>query len=218
VSAEVAERSLFALGYVHLQRRSLQSAILRLDQAMREYPSSRELNQARFSLAECFRLLAQQAADSRDEAALAATREFSQKQYKDYLGKAASQYQELADALCARAARRPLATEEEERYRLAAFASAQCRFLLGQFEEACKLYEGLAARYHDQAESLHALAGIAQCWSARNDNKRAMSIVQALEKALRELDDSKFSKESGAWDREKWQVWIRDFSKSLVRQ
>jgi hypothetical protein len=215
VNADIAEKSLFVLGYVHLKRRSLQSAILRLEQAMREYPASAEMNQARFDLAECFRLLAQQAADSRDEAILAATRDFNHKQFKEYLGKAAGQYQELADDLSTRAARQLLTPDEEERYRLAAFASAQCRFLLGRFEESCKLYEGLAARYHDQAEELHALAGIAQCWWAKNDNKKAASAVQSLEKALRELDDSRFSKEPGAWDRKKWQAWIKETSRPV---
>jgi tetratricopeptide (TPR) repeat protein len=217
VGAEIAEKSLFALGAVHLQRRSLQSAILRLEQAMREYPNGTEMNQARYDLADCFRLVAQQAADSRDEATLPATRDYSNKQFRENLGKAAGQYQELADALSARATKQALTKDEEERYRLAAFASAQCRFLLGQFDEACKLYEGLSARYHDRSECLHALAGVAQCWWGRNDNKKAAIAVQALEKALRELDDTKFPNDPGAWDRKKWEAWIKEKAKPMAQ-
>src|SRR5260370_5538295 len=85
VDKDTRQKSLFALGNVHLQRRNLPSAILRLEQALREFPESVEVNQARFQLAECFRLQARQAAETRDEAILPATREFSEKQFREYL-------------------------------------------------------------------------------------------------------------------------------------
>src|SRR5260370_38214088 len=85
VDKETRQKSLLALGNVHLQRRNLPSAILRLEQALREFPESVEENQTRFQLAECFRLQARQAAETRDEAILPAPREFSEKQFREYL-------------------------------------------------------------------------------------------------------------------------------------
>jgi tetratricopeptide (TPR) repeat protein len=215
VDEETARRSLFALGDVHLQRRSLQNAILRLEQAMHEYPKSIEMNQARYQLAECFRLQAEEAFQGSKAAKLPESREFYLKQHREYLEKAANKYQELADDLGARSRGQSLTKEEEEVYWIAAFNSAHGCYLLGQYEKACKLFEGLAARFHDRLESLDALAWVARCWLAKSDSAKGMEAVKRLETALRELDDAKFSKEPGAVDRKKWEAWVKEAYKTM---
>jgi tetratricopeptide (TPR) repeat protein len=211
------EKTLFALGSVHLQCHAYQNAVRRLEKALKDYPDNAEASQARFQLAECFRLLADEAATNRDEAKLKESAAYYDKQYQGFLLEAANKYQELADVLSSRPNEKPLTKDEEELLRISAFASAKGRFYLGNYDESRRLYEGLAARYHHQVESLHALHGVAKCSWSKNDNKKAREALGALQTALNGLDDKDFPKEPGAWDRKKWQAWIDERSKPLPK-
>jgi hypothetical protein len=214
---DTKEKTLFALGNVHFQRHAYQNAICRLEKAVKDFPDNEDANRARFQMAESFRLLAEEAATNRDEAKLKESAAYYDKQYQGFLLDAANKYQELADVLSSRTNEKPLSKDEQDLLRVSAFASAQSRFYLGNYDESRRLYEGLAARYHHQIEALHALAGVAQCCWSKNDNKTARETLDAIQKALNDLNDKDFPKESGSWDRKKWQAWIDDRSKPLPK-
>src|SRR5262249_8609050 len=161
-------------------------------------------NPARFQMAESSRLLAEEAATNRDEAKLKESAVYYDKQYQGFLLEAANKYQELADVLASRPSEKPLTKEEQELLRASAFASAQSRVYLANSDEARALYKSLAARYHHQVESLHALAGVAQCYWSKNDNKGARETLDAIQAALNDLNDKDFPNEPGTWDRKKW--------------
>ena len=217
VDPETRQKSLFLLGDVHLQRHSLQSAILTLEQALHDHPEGSEALQAQFQLAECYRLLAIEAAQFRDESKQVETRKFSEKQFREYLSKAAAKYQELADALAESAKVRALTKEEEEVFRVAAFTAARSRFNLAEYEEAGRLYDGLAVRYRDKIDSLEALVGVARCARARNDEKRAAAAIVLMKQTLDALPDDQFPQDPEAWDRKKWQAWINQAMKQTPR-
>jgi TolA-binding protein len=217
VDAETRQKSLFMLGDVHLQRHCLQSAIFRLEQALRDHPVGREAIQAQFQLAECYRLLAIEAAQSRDESKLVETRKFSEKQFREYLSKAAAKYQELADTLADHAKTRALTKDEEELFRVAAFTAARSHFNLSEYEEAGRLYDGLAVRYRDKIDSLEALVGVARCARATNDEKKAAAAIALLKQTLDALPDDQFTQDPEAWDRKKWQAWVNQAMKQTSR-
>jgi tetratricopeptide (TPR) repeat protein len=217
IDPQTKEKTYFALGNVHLQRRAFQNAVRRLEKALKNYPENPQANQARFQLAECFRLLADEAATNRDEAKLKESAVYYDKQYQSFLLEAANKYQELADVLSSQPNELPLTKGEQELMRVSAFASAQSRYYLGNYDESRRLYEGLAARYHHRIESLHALAGVAQCSWSKSDSEKAREALAALQAALNELPDKEFPMEPGAWDRKKWQAWINERSKPLPK-
>lgn len=213
--AEAQENSLYELGSLLFRRRNYRMSSFRLEEALHLFPHSPRTVLARFHLAECYRSLAAQESQNirlPERTSPDALAHF-QKQYRIWLEKASQGYEELARIIVERQAAMPLTTEDEAILRQASFAAAESRSNLGQYNEAIRLYEPLVTRYRDRVETLHALAGIAQCWWRQGAMDQAKATVQLIRNAMKELDDSAFNQPSSQWSRQEWEKWLAEVSK-----
>src|SRR5262249_22174644 len=153
---EAQEKCLFALSNLLFQRRKYALAIMRLEEALSAYPDGADSVRARFQLAECHRLQAEQ-----EERALASGETMSQlaKDHHEMLRRkhledAVVNYLELQEALTRRQQAAPLRLEEENYLRQVLFLLPFCRSNQGDYNEALRAYNELSRRYTNKPESL----------------------------------------------------------------
>lgn len=212
---ESQEQSLYELGSLLFRRRNYRMGSFRLEEALATFPSCARATTARFQLAECYRNLAAQESHNirLPERTSSDAMAHFQKQYRLWMEKAAEGYEELARVLTARHASGPLPPDDEAILRQASFAAAEARSNLGQYNEAIRLYEPLVTRYQRRVESLHALAGIAQCHWRQGAMEPARQTVEKVRATLQEIDDAAFNEASSQWSRQEWEKWLAEVSK-----
>ncbi len=213
--ADALERTLFELGDLMCKRHNYRLAAERLHEALHLYPASPRVQHGRFLLAECYRNLALQEGQNLrlSERMTPATEEHYQKQYRDWLEKAALAYEELTRTLGGRLAAGPLPADEESLYRQASFSAAECRFNRGEYQAAVALYMPLVARYHHRIEGLQARAGIIQCCFAQGQPDEARKALDGIRALLKEMDESAFKNAPGGWTKADWEKWLATASK-----
>ena len=197
---EAMEKSLFAYGSLLFRRRDYQAyqqAQARLEEAVAKFPQSPSAVRGRFELAEACRLLAaEEARRAQDGNLEKRTREHHLEKERQLLRKAVEQYAAL-DPYTRGVAGSPLSAGEQTR---ALFDLAECRFRLGEYATALRLYDGLAGRYKGRPERLVALGGKARCYAANKDDIRFQEQLEEIRRALPTLD---------AESRRRWEAWLR---------
>jgi RNA polymerase sigma factor (sigma-70 family) len=103
--------------------------------------------------------------------------------------------------------RRP--PEEEAMARQAAFAVAECRFELGQYNEALRQYNALANGPRE-VDTLIALRGVWQCYSVKLETEQAKRTLDRIGTALREMPDAGFDNCREINTRRWWEEWLRE--------
>jgi tetratricopeptide (TPR) repeat protein len=213
--AEALEWTLFELGDLMCKRHNYRIAAERLHEALRQYPASPRVPHGRFLLAECYRNLALEEGQNLrlSERMTRTTEEHYQKQYRDWLEKAALSYEELTRTLGGRLAAGPLSADEESLYRQASFSAAECRFNRGEYRAAVAMYAPLVVRYHHRIEGLQARAGIVQCYFAQGQPDEARKTLDGIQSVLKEMDESAFKNSPGGWTKADWEKWLATASK-----
>src|SRR5262249_3970341 len=156
--AEAKETTLFTLGDLYSRRKEYRKAVDPLAEALGVFANSPRAMRARLQLAESFRRLAsQQNFDDIQQSGMSEeTKKHYLKMHRDWLQKAADEYQLLAYLLDKIHADRTL--DEETRRQMmgdltaeeradAPFVAAACYFDLGRYEEALTNYQILAEQY-----------------------------------------------------------------------
>ncbi len=198
--AEAREKTLFALGRLHFERKKYLDVVIALEAALGLFPDSAEAPRAHFQLAQAYRQRAIEmnsgylASKSKDTK----TREHFSKEYRNYLEKAASEFYELAQLLDDNPEKRNGLTGEE--CIDVPFQAAECRFYMGKYDEALKWYEALAQRHKGNPEELKALAGSVRCLAALKKPEEAKKHLEKIRKALDRLDGDV---------KEQWEAWLR---------
>jgi tetratricopeptide (TPR) repeat protein len=194
---EALEKTLLALGSIHYQRHNFKMVAFRLQEALSRFTTSPETFRARFQLAESYRQLAGQenqsyllSAGMADE-----TRRNFLEQHRIWLTKAAEQFQMLAQ-------NPGNLTPVEATH--AAFSAAECRFNLGQYDQALVVYELLVVRYKDRLERLKALGGTVRCHAALGQRDKLQQRLAEIRGSLANLD---------AATRQQWEEWLATASR-----
>jgi tetratricopeptide (TPR) repeat protein len=207
---EVYQKTLLTLGDLLVRRGNFRQAALYLQEALDRYPSNPESTAARLQVGDCYRQLAFQE-DQKIRSGAYVT-EDAQAHYREqrrlWMKMAAAHFQKLTDDLLPNSAEAVLKEPDEQQFRRAAFAAAECQFELGDYAGAARQYEALAARYAGHLEVLEALKQIARCNWVQGDGKKAAAAVKRLQAALAQLPDASFGVESGAATRKDWQAWL----------
>jgi tetratricopeptide (TPR) repeat protein len=208
---EALEQSLYTLGNLLFQRGEYRLAELRLHEALERFPANPNAVTACFQLARCCRLLADQESQrvGLGERATSEVQVHYRMQRHKWLEMSGSYYQKITDDLSARSAAGRLTAEEDSLLRQASFALADCRFAQGQFEEARRLYGGLAERYHHQIDGLLALWNVWRCCltpPARPDLARAA--YQRIQTALQEMNPAVFDGSDALRTKQWWNDWL----------
>jgi hypothetical protein len=214
---EVREKTLYALAALLFQRRDYHMAYVRLQEALARYPGNEQAFRTRYQLAQCCRHLAEQATQKiNDDKATPEVRQHYRTQRQRYLEMAASHFQKLSDDCSTLAGQRTLTAEEETTARQTAFAVGECRFDLGQFDEALRLYETLARRYRGQVEELIALRHVWQCHGVKFQTDQAKKMIERIRAALKELPNSAFDNSMDMRTRRWWDDWLREKSRAAI--
>ncbi len=195
---ESMEKSLFSLGHLLYVKHDYQSLRPILEEGVSRYPSSSVCSRGRFELAETYRQLAVlenqhvvQGGNLPEE-----TRDHFLKQRRIWLAKAAEQFELLSQALTSEPRAGGLTTAEQVQVQ---FSMADCRFNLGEYPVALKLYDDLADRYKGRLEHLSALGGTARCFAAQRDFPRFRARLDDIRVALKTVDSQ---------TRREWEQWL----------
>lgn len=207
---EAHEKTLYALANLLFRRGNYAQAARRLQEALERYPANAEALKARFQLARACRFLADQETRqlSLSEPATPEARTHYQRQARKWLELAAINFLKIADDLAARAQSTRLNADEETTYRQASFGVADCRFAQGQFDEALRLYEILAGRYHHQVDGLIALWHVWRCWWVKSEPDRARQTHGRIAAMVKEMDAAAFDGSSEVRTRHWWEKWL----------
>jgi TolA-binding protein len=207
---EAYEKTLFSLSGLLYHRGDYRTAALRLQEVLDRYPNNPRTTQARLQLSECYRQLAVQANHllKPGQKLTLEARTHYREQYRLFLEKAAAAYEKLVEELAARAETGSLAASESSMLNQAAFALADCRFDLGDYKEALKIYDFLAQRHPKKPEQLTALSQLWRCYWALDQVDKARQIAQQVAAALKELDETTFKNQQDHPIRKEWQQWL----------
>jgi tetratricopeptide (TPR) repeat protein len=217
---EAHQNTLFLLAEVLFRRGNYRAAALRWEQALTFYGDSPNAPRGRFKLGDCYRYLADlersqiHAGDPPD------LQTHSRKQYASYLDQAATSYQKLIDELEARRMMGPLSESETSLLRDSLFRLAQCRFDRGQYEEAARLNDALAARFQQSYDAFLALKQLFGCQLLvvpldKQQRDKARATLQRAHVLLNRLDDSAFRDRPPIESREESEKWLKDSEQVL---
>jgi tetratricopeptide (TPR) repeat protein len=213
--SEPHEKSLITLANLLFQRRKYSEAFRALDQALRTYPANPTAPRLRLEFAQCCRQLAEQVSEylSITDYSTPEARAHYRAERSKLVEQAAAQYQKLADDLEGIRVNRTLAPEEETILCQAHFAFAECRFDLGKFEEALRLYNALAERYRHRLGELTALRHIWQCHGVLFQPEQVRTTLARLRVALNEMPNTAFDGSTDEATRAWWESWLIEKSK-----
>ena len=217
---EAHENTLFLLAEVLFRRANYRGAALRWEQALTLYPASANAPLGRFKLGDCYRRLADAERQQPHAGDPPDMLEHYRKQYAFYLDQAATNYQKVIDALEARRMTGPLAESETSLLRDALFLLAQCRFDRGQYEEAARLNDALAARFQQSYDAFLALKQLYGCQLLvvpldKPQRDKARATLQRARVLLNRLDDSAFRDRPPIESREDSEKWLKDCEQLL---
>jgi tetratricopeptide (TPR) repeat protein len=208
---EAYETTLFALAGLLYQRGKYLPAVQAFEEALEHFPTNPAATEARFKLAVCCRQLAARENERVQHNVRSApdARVHYEAQYHTWLGKAADNYQKLSDVLTTRPGQAPRKEQEEKLLRHAAYAAAECRFDLGQYEAAADLFEAFADQFPQHVEALNALDRIMRCQISQKQLNKAQATLDRIESTLRAMDDPAFGEGAdGQRLRKQWQDWL----------
>lgn len=202
---EAQERSLFALGGIYYSQSKYQEVVRILEEALGRFPANPEATRAHLQLAQSYRQLSAQQNLTKVENMYKAeeTREHFAREHRRMLTKAAAEFTELARFLESPESAGHLT--QEERIQVP-FIAAECRFDLGQYEEALAIYEHLADRHKGTEDALNALGGAVRCHAAMGQAGPLRQRLAEIRGQLTLLNDNV---------RTQWEEWLTVASKPI---
>lgn len=208
--SETHEKSLFTLANLLYQRGNYLQAGLRFEEAIERFPGNDRILQARFQLGDCYRRLAiQESKNARaGERIMPDAASHHADLYRVWLTKAAGHFQRLVEELTTRPVPSTLSAVEQTVLRYADFALADCRFDLGNYEEAIRLNEVLAQRYAQQVDHLLALRNILRCYAVLNRADGAREAIRQMREVLDLVNDKALNEHPSQLTREQWKELI----------
>lgn len=213
--SEAHEKSLVTLATLQFQRRDYNNAFQNLQRALDTYPANGQAARLRLCYAQCCRHLAEQNGSrlTPEEYTIDPERQFRQGERTKLLERAAGQYQKLVQDLEGIATHRTLTADEASILRQAQFEYAECRFDLGKFEEALRLYNSLADRYRQQLEELIALRHVWQCHGVLFQPEQSRTTLERIQTAMQEMPMTAFDGSADVATRAWWEAWLSERSK-----
>jgi tetratricopeptide (TPR) repeat protein len=149
---EAREKTLYALGDLYFARRKVRDyiskAVETLEEALRDFSANSQAQEARYQLAESYRLRADQRTSNLSSEPLTMLARLEiEKKVSDDRERAITNYQELSRLLEAK----PTRDEGDERTLVYAYwAAADVRYWAGGYEKSAELFEALADRIKEK--------------------------------------------------------------------
>jgi tetratricopeptide (TPR) repeat protein len=191
-------------------------ASVRHEEALKRYPDNPQALKTQLQLAQCWRHIARQFSQNIERSGGIDTPEVlshNRVQWQRSLENAAANYQKVVDRCTALPSGRRLTPAEDGICRQAALAVAECRFDLGHFDEALRLYEDLARRYRGEVEGLIALRFMWQCHGLKFQYEQARRALDQIRQSLRDMPATAFDNSNEWRSRRWWEEWLREKSR-----
>lgn len=211
--AEAREKTVFALARLFYQKKDYRKAYEGFQEGIKEYPATANATAIRFQMAQCCLKIAEDYDRQRAKGGLKDTDMFFLGEMRKKLQDAANTYQELVDELTAKQASRSLTTEEGDILTQSEFTMADIQYFQGDYAEALRRYQILAAKkeYQNKVERLIALQGAWQSLNSLEKFDQARAILEDMRVALyRDIPANAFEPGSGTRSKESWSKWLED--------
>ena len=219
---EAQEKSLFAYANLLFLQRRYSEAAKPYDQALALYPASSSALTGLYRLALCYRKHADHESEDIRPSDPQNFQQQHRTQFAFWLDKAAEKFQPLVDDLQKRQAAGSLSQAEISLFRQARFDLADCRFHLGQYEPAIRLYIGLANEYDQQVEGVVARKQLCECYLAaitpKNQEeclKLALHTLEEVRQTLNHLDATSFQGRPDTESKAELEGWLRSREEQL---
>lgn len=179
-------------------------AIRRLTEAIERYPTDPRINDLHYQLAHAYRLSAQSIKDELAMERPEAERIQLTQTRMTHLDAASTHY---ATAIEGYEAIPPYKRSAEiiQNLKFASFWRADCAFDQGAYQEAIRLYSGVADRYSEDATAIVALIQIVNAYAALNDIPAARTAQNRAWRLLRDLPPSAFESGPLPLNRDAWE-------------
>jgi tetratricopeptide (TPR) repeat protein len=202
--SEALEQSLFLLANLYYQRKSYRKASFRFQELLnRNDPRTTIIRE---KLADCYRNLAVQ-----ENAKQSFPPNINL--YRQYMQAAEVNYEKLVDDLAGLEGTPKMTRDEEMIKHRAEFLSAQCKFDLGKYEDAARLYDLLADRYRYRLDGLTALKQLWQCYWLLHHPERARDTLRRIRSSLELMDENLFKDQPEGNSRQDWLKWLEEQEK-----
>jgi tetratricopeptide (TPR) repeat protein len=229
---EALEKTLFALGDLYFQRHTYREATDTLGEALTKFPNNPAAARARFHLAESYRQLGGLARKKFevDEKMSDKMRQELKADHARFLRNGAKEFELLKDLLETPQGPAQLGPEEAAQV---PFLLADCRFNLGEYDQALKLYNDLIGHYGRLMEDLarpapppadggdralaqnlaarrrlDALGGALRCHAFLDQPKEAQKRLEEIRQGLVAVDDAV---------RSEWETWLQGVATWLAK-
>ncbi|HEV3083495.1 MAG TPA: tetratricopeptide repeat protein [Gemmataceae bacterium] len=215
---EAHEKTLYAMADLLYRRGDFGLAAFHWEQALPQYPHNPGVFTARYRLATSYYRRAQ--AEVKNLPLYGDGSRYQKQQYHGWLEKAAANYQKLADDLETRRVQARLSADENAILAQALFGVANCRFDLGDYDRAIRLYDSLANRYQHQVEGLIAARRLFWCYLGNFDQDpqhyKAQASLERVQVLLNSLDDKAWVGRSDLVEgRPAWEKWLKENQEQL---
>ena len=176
--------SLFALGKLMQADGRYEEAISRLQEAVERYPGTHQAIEARYLVAESYRLAAKVPQEKLKTATIEATRLAHFKEVQHDLEAAIHFYEEVERTINRTDEKLEPTTHELAMLRNSYFAVGAALFDLARYEEAIRAYSKAISRYQHDPEALDAFVQIASCYRRLNKRVEARGTFQQAKVVL----------------------------------
>lgn len=212
IESEAYEKSLFRLADLTFQRGEYRQAERYLTKAVERFPANPEARRARFQLARCYRMLADQEGQlfSISDQTTGTAQSHYRREKLRLLELASVHYLKIIDDLTPQPPGSRLSEEDEFLLKQASFGIADCRYAQGQYDESIRLYEKLAAGYPKQVDGLIALWYIRRCYWVKSQPDKVRLTYERIRLALTQMDPSAFDDASETRTRRWWEKWLAE--------
>jgi tetratricopeptide (TPR) repeat protein len=182
--------SIFALGKLLTQNDRYEEAIRVLSEAVARYPESRPSIEARYLIAEEFRIAAKVPLEKARTDSIETARVAHLKQVQQFLTAAIAHYEETQKILNRRQEVDELTELERAILRNSYFAAGMSLVELNRFEDAIRVYSTTTNRYQHTPEVLEAFVQISGCYRRLNRPLEARGTVRQAKVVLNRLPEN----------------------------
>jgi tetratricopeptide (TPR) repeat protein len=202
--SEEWRQSLFTLGRVLHKEGRYAEAIERLEEAVNRYPTCPQAAEARYLIAESYRLSARQIRGQLQKDVLDNVRQARTQQVSERLQAALVWYQQLGDELGHRQRTHELGRLERVLLRNCTFSVGTVLFDLGRYDAAVKAFTVAVNRYQGSPEVLEAYVQLARCYRRLNRVNEARTALDQAKIALARLPDGLQFTETTNYSKQDW--------------
>ncbi len=198
-------KALFLLGKLYYYKGKYNLSLARLEEAMERYKNAREVPEAEFLLAQCYRKISNEYLEQAKSTSDRVISRRLMRAWRENLLIAKEAYRKAIAEFNALENRSAL---EDNYLKLASVYYADSLYDLGEYAKAIKAYERVIDRYDRSPIALAGYVQIINSYQRLGQSARTRAILERMKWLLNQLPDEVFLKQGVPLSRKDWQRWI----------